>query len=153
MRSERNCSTHAIGLSLYHVCAIARCCGGRDDEEDDIFCRTIAEAVFKVRRHMNALSGSEVYRVAGEFDRRSAREHIEELARARVKVPDLSGTRRHTLLNDAEIRAFQKMPTVADGSPGVVFGSRPINWHGVDWHVPILIEWFFRNVRCPESRA
>jgi hypothetical protein len=45
------------------------------------------------------------------------------------------------------------MPTVADGSPGVVFGSRPINWHGVDWHVPILIEWFFRNVRCPESRA
>jgi len=102
---------------------------------------------------MNALSGSEVYRVVGEFERRSAREHIEELARARVKVPDLSGTRRHTLLNDAEIRAFQKMPTVADGSPGVVFGSRPINWHGVDWHVPILIEWFFRNVRCPESRA
>jgi hypothetical protein len=69
-----------------------------------------------------------------------------------VKVSDLSGTRRHTLLNEAEIRAVQKMPTVADGSPGVVFGGRPINWHGVVWHVPILIEWFFRNVRSPESR-
>jgi hypothetical protein len=45
------------------------------------------------------------------------------------------------------------MPTVADGSPGVVFGGRPINWHGVVWHVPILIEWFFRNVRSPESTA
>ena len=153
MQSKRNCSTHAIRLSLSHVCAIARRCGGRDDEEDDIFCRTIAEAVFKVRRHMNALSGSEVYRVAGEFERRSAREHIEELACARVKVSDLSGTRRHTLLNDAKIRALQIMPTVADGSPGVVFGGRPINWHGVVQHVPILIEWFFRNVRSPESRA
>ena len=123
MQSERNVSTHAIRLTLSHVCAIARRCGGRDDEEDDILCRTIAEAVFKVRRHMNALSGSEVYRVAGQFERRSAREHIEELACARVKVPDLAGPRRHTLLNDAEIRALQKMPTVADGSPGVVFGG------------------------------
>ena len=68
MQSERNCSTQGIRLSLSHVCAIARRCGGRDNEEDDIFCRTIAEAVFKVRRHMNALSGSEVYRVAGEFE-------------------------------------------------------------------------------------
>jgi hypothetical protein len=147
MQSERTCSTHVIRSSLSRVCAIARRCGRRDDEEDDIFCRTIAEAVFKVRRHMNALSGSEVYRVAGEFECRSAREHIEELACARVKVPDLSGTRRHTLLNDAEIRALQKMPTVADGSPGVVLGARPINWHGVVWHVCILIERFFRNVR------
>ena len=153
MQSERNCSTHAIRLSLSHVCAIVRRCGGRDDEEDDVLCRAIAEAVFKVRRHMNALSGSEGDRVAGEFERRSAREHIEELARARVKVSDLSGTRRNTLLNDAEIRALQKMPTVADGSPGVVFGGRPINWHGVVWHVPILIESFFRNVRSPESTA
>jgi hypothetical protein len=45
------------------------------------------------------------------------------------------------------------MPTVADGSPGVVFGGRPINWHAVVWHVPILIERFFRNVRSPESTA
>src|ERR1700733_9880792 len=144
MQSERNVSTHAIRLTLPPFCAIARRCGGRDDEEDDILCRTIAEAVFKVRRHMNALSGSEAYRVAGEFERRSAREHIEELACAGVKVSDLSGTRRHTFLNDAEIRALQEMPTVADGSPGVVFGGRPINWHGVVWHVSILIEGFFR---------
>jgi hypothetical protein len=92
MQSERNCSTHAIRLSLAHVCAIARRCGGRDDEEDDIFCRTIAEAVFKVRRHMNALSGSEVYRVAGEFDRRSAREHIE---RTGVRASESVGSLRH----------------------------------------------------------
>ena len=55
-------------LSLSHVCAIARRCGGGDDEQDDIFCRPIAESVFKVWRHMNALSGSEAYRVAGEFE-------------------------------------------------------------------------------------
>src|ERR1700722_16090139 len=112
MQSERTCSTHVIRSSRPYVCAIARRCGGRDDEEDDIFCRTIAEAVFQVRRHMNALSGSEAYRVAGEFERRCAREHIEELVCTRVKVSDLSGTRRHALLNDAEIRAFQKIPTV-----------------------------------------
>ena len=61
-------------------------------------------------------------------------------------MSDLSGTRRRTLLNVAEIRALQKMPTVANGSPGVVFGGRPINWHGVVWHVFILIESFLRNV-------
>jgi hypothetical protein len=137
MQSERNCSTQGIRLSLSHVCAIARRCGGRDNEEDDIFCRTIAEAVFKVRRHMNALSGSEVYRVAGEFERRSAREHIEELACERVKVSDLSGTRRHTLLHDAEIRALQKMPTVADGSPSRrsrtedKMSSRPLSFNNL----------------------
>ena len=70
-----------------------------------------------------------------------------------MKVSDLSGTRWHALLNDAQIRALQKMPTVADGSPSVVFGGRSINWHGVAWHVSILIEWFFRNVRSPESTA
>ena len=130
-------ATNTIRLSLSRVCAIARRCGGRDNEEDDIFCRTIAEAVFKVRRHMNALSGSEVYRVAGEFERRSAREHIEELACERVKVSDLSGTRRHTLLHDAEIRALQKMPTVADGSPSRrsrtedKMSSRPLSFNNL----------------------
>jgi hypothetical protein len=69
MQSERKRSTQAIRLSLFHPRPIARRCVGRDDEEDDIFCRTIAEAVFKIWRHMNALSGSEVYRVAGEFER------------------------------------------------------------------------------------
>jgi hypothetical protein len=34
MQSARNCSAHAIRLSLCRVCAIARRCGGRDDEED-----------------------------------------------------------------------------------------------------------------------
>jgi hypothetical protein len=109
-RHRRSLVTHAVGahlrhavirLSLAHVCPIARRCGGRDDEEDDIFCRTVAEAVFKVRRH--------------------------------------------TLLDDAEIRPLQKIPTVAAGTPAVVFGGRPISWHGVVWHVPILIEWFFGN--------
>jgi hypothetical protein len=138
-----------IHFGLPHVGAIACRCGGRDDEEHNIFCRTIAKAVLKVRRHMNALSGSEVYCVAGKFERRGAREHIEELACARMKVADLSGTRRHTLLNDTKIRALQKMPTVAHGSPGVVFGSRPINWYSGVWHAPILIERFFGDVRRP----
>ena len=82
MSSERNGSTNTIRLGLPHVRAIARRCGRGDDEEDDLFCRRIAEAVFKVWRHMNALSGSEGDRVADEFKRRSAGEHIEELARA-----------------------------------------------------------------------
>src|SRR3984957_7276110 len=103
MQSERTCSTHVIRSSRPHVCAIARRCGGRDDEEDDIFCRTMAEAMFKVRRHMNALSAAAGYRVAGEFERRSAREPIEELAGGRMKLSDLSGIRRRTLLNDAKI--------------------------------------------------
>jgi hypothetical protein len=45
------------------------------------------------------------------------------------------------------------MPTVADGSPGVVFGGRPINGHAVVWHVPILVHWLTRNVRSPKSAA
>jgi hypothetical protein len=145
---ERTGSTNTIRLSLSHVCAIARRCGGRDDEEDDIFCRPIAEAVFKVWLHMNALSGSEGDRVAGEFKRRSAREHIEELARVRVKVSDLSGARRHTLLNDTEIRALKKMPTVANGSPRVVLSARPINRHQFGGHFGFLLEWRLRAPRC-----
>jgi hypothetical protein len=125
MSSERTGSTNTIRLSLSRVCAIARRCGGRDDEEDDIFCRPIAEAVFKVWLHMNALSGSQGDRVAGEFKRRSAREHIEELARARVKVSDLSGARRHTLLNDAEIRAALMRPWSARSFWQPAFALRP----------------------------
>jgi hypothetical protein len=140
MPSERHGSTHTIRLGLSHVCAIARRCRGRDDEDDDLFGRTIAEAVFKVWRHMDALSGSEGDRVAGEFKRRSACENIEELARARVEVSDLSGARRHTLLNDAEIRAIQKMPTAANGSPRVVLSARPINRHQFGGHFGFLLE-------------
>ena len=70
-----------------------------------------------------------------------------------VKVSDLSATRRHTFLNDAEIRALQETPNVADGSPGVVLGGRPIDGHAVVWHVRILIPWLTRNVRSPKSAA
>ena len=133
--------------------AVARGCGGRYDEEHHVLGRTIAKAMFSGRRNVGSLSRTEGYCVARKFESRSAGEHVEELPRARMEMPHIAGTRRYTLLDDAKICTFQKMPTVANGSPGVVFGGRPINWHGVDWHVPILIEWFFRNVRCPESRA
>jgi hypothetical protein len=147
MPSERNRCTHAIRLRRPHVGAIARRGGGRDDQEDDLFGRTIAEAVFKVRRYMNALTGSEGDRVIGEFERRGACEHIEELACARMKVSDLSGTRRHTLLNDAKIRALQKVPTVADGTPGVMFGARLINRHQFSGHFGLLLAWLLQVLR------
>jgi hypothetical protein len=64
--------------------AIARGCGGRYDEEHHVLGRTIAEAMFSGRSNVNTLSRSEGYCVARKFESRSAGEHVEELARARM---------------------------------------------------------------------
>src|SRR5450631_4223777 len=113
----------------FHIRSIARGCGGRYDEEHHVLGRTIAEAMFNGRRNVNTLSGTEGDRVAGEFESCGAGEHIEELARARMEMSHFAGIRRYALLDDAEIRTLQKVPTIANGSPGVVLCARPINRH------------------------
>jgi hypothetical protein len=119
-----------------HIRAIARGCGGRYDEEHHVLGRAIAEAMFYGRRDVNTMSRTEGYSVALEFESCCAGEHVEELARSRMEMGRFAGTRRYTLLDDAKIRTFQKMPTVANGSPDVVLCARPINRHRFSWHFP-----------------
>ena len=129
--------------------AVARGCGGRYDEEHHVLGRTIAKAMFSGRRNVGSLSRTEGYCVARKFESRSAGEHVEELARARMEMPHFAGTRRYTLLDDAKICTFQKMPTVANGSPGVVLGALPINRHRFDLHVRFSLQWRHRPVHFP----
>jgi hypothetical protein len=65
-------------------------------------------------------------------------QHEEELTRVDVGVTGLAGAGWHELFDDAELRRFDEMPTVAVGSlgpsPFVVLGgfcADDLCWHGV----------------------
>jgi hypothetical protein len=131
----------------FDIRSIARGGGGRYDEEHHVLGRTIAEAMFNGRRNVNTLPGIEGDRVAREFERRGAGEHIEELSRVRMEMPHFAGTRRYALLDDAEIHTLQQMPTVANGSPRVVLSARPINRHQSGGYCRFLLEWRHRVIR------
>src|SRR5204862_7801211 len=49
-------------------------------------------------------------------------ENKKELPRAAMQVFDLGLAWRHTLLNDADLLAFDQMPAIANLAPDVMFG-------------------------------
>lgn len=75
------------------------------------------------RRYLDGLTWAKHKLTASYFDGESSAKYVEELVRLPMKVPNLSGPRRHSLFNNAQCRGLDEMPPVATGTPGVVLGG------------------------------
>ena len=67
-----------------------------------------------------------------DLDNRSTSEHIKELACLRVEVPFLCISWWHTLLNHAEIVAFEQMPAITRSTPLVMLRRSDVNYSNHD---------------------
>ena len=61
---------------------------------------------------------------SGAFDRELTPEYVEELPGPPMQMPDFGGSRRHPLLNHAEIRGAEEVPPVTPIAPHIVGCSR-----------------------------
>ncbi len=59
-----------------------------------------------------------VFDLEGQFSAQT----VEELACMDVMMPYFAAAGRHSFFDDAELRLFDQVPTIAIWSPGVVFG-------------------------------
>src|SRR5208282_2784116 len=89
----------------------------------NLVTRVIPHLVCSTRRNPNPHSGSQRLRAPIHFHDRFARENVEELLRAMVKVPNLRRARRHALLNYAQLRILYQVPAITAVAPDVMLGG------------------------------
>ena len=80
------------------------------------------------RRDIDALACLKRNVTVFELDSCCSGQNEKELVSLVVRVQNLTGSRRNTLLNYAEIRKDEESPTVANLSPSVVLGRISIDW-------------------------
>ena len=83
----------------------------------------IANLMGFTRRYLDGLTWAKHKLTASYFDGESSAKYVEELVRLPMKVPHLSGPRRHSLFDNAQCCGLDEVPSIATGTPGVVLGG------------------------------
>jgi hypothetical protein len=113
-------------LLLWHD-SVAVAWGLAGDEDANRLWTSIDRLMPLAGGDFEALTGLKDKVLMFYFEGQLSFEHKEELASVYVGVAGFAGVGRHELFDDAELRRFDEMPTVAVGSlrasPFVVFGG------------------------------
>jgi hypothetical protein len=95
----------------------------RDNEKAERLGAPIEYLVGYARRHFQSIVCKQSMVPPIALDGGASCQHIEELTRLGMGVPDLERARWHTLLDDAQTVGSDQMPSIATFSPTVVLSA------------------------------
>lgn len=113
----------AGALLLNHAVPVAG--RGRDHEKPHFGGRVVEYAVAASRSDLQALMCLQLFDLSFHLDRQAARQHKKELPGLGMEMADLGSVRRHGFFNHRKCVGLHQVPSVAPGTPCVVFRRSP----------------------------